>query len=253
MKAKIRFVMLGLIALFIANQASAYYSPSTGRWLSRDPMGEPGFELLRATCTTPQTEQVASTASLPQSRLFVRDSEDEDYGANAQANQANLYNFVNNRPVMNYDLFGLCVPLQYSWQGDIDGPWHTILHNINHGFETSTLTFDVCCPATAQYLQNWAVTSLVAPPPTTGHGHKFPDDYTTVTSPTGSGPCYKIVIRLTSTATRDFWLGLSDFVDRIRIAGQCCACSSGAPKRTDNNPPQYTPPPGPPPHHGGGL
>ncbi len=45
--------MFAFAALFSANQASAYYSPSTGHWLSRDPMGEPGFEALRASSRVP--------------------------------------------------------------------------------------------------------------------------------------------------------------------------------------------------------
>jgi hypothetical protein len=41
-------ILVVLFMLAAAQIASAYYCPSTGRWLSRDPMGEPGFENLRA-------------------------------------------------------------------------------------------------------------------------------------------------------------------------------------------------------------
>ena len=53
------------------------YQPSTGRWVSRDPLGEPGFELLRQA-----GEDIASPA-------------------------ANLYAFVRNNPVNQIDPLGL--------------------------------------------------------------------------------------------------------------------------------------------------
>ena len=69
MKNKILLVLFALVVVFTTNRASAYYSPSTGRWLSRDPMGEPGFETLRAASTMPRVGQVASTASLLASKV----------------------------------------------------------------------------------------------------------------------------------------------------------------------------------------
>ena len=93
-------VLFVFAALFFTNQASAYYSPSTGRWLSRDPMGEPGFEALRATSVVPRVGQVASTASLPPSRLFVRD-------AVIYRKQSICYVFVANNAENYFDPFGL--------------------------------------------------------------------------------------------------------------------------------------------------
>jgi hypothetical protein len=100
MKNKILPVLFALFALFTANNASAYYSPSTGRWLSRDPSGELGFETLRAAYTTPQIGQVTSTASLPPSRLFNRDSI-------AVKADPNRYAFVRNEPIDLVDREGL--------------------------------------------------------------------------------------------------------------------------------------------------
>lgn len=37
-----------LVALWTAQTALAWYAPSTGRWLTRDPIGEPGFQTLQA-------------------------------------------------------------------------------------------------------------------------------------------------------------------------------------------------------------
>jgi hypothetical protein len=102
MKNTILPALFSLVVLFAANQASAYYSPSTGRWLSRDPMGEPGFETLRSASVVPRVGQVAGAASLPPSRLFVRDS-------SAAQNEPNRYGFVSNHPVNDIDVMGLLV------------------------------------------------------------------------------------------------------------------------------------------------
>jgi len=100
MKNKILLASFVFVALFTANNASAYYSPSTGRWLSRDPNGEPGFELLRAASTVPKVGQVASTASLPPSRIFIRDSV-------AAKKEPNRYVMVGNNVPNQFDVLGL--------------------------------------------------------------------------------------------------------------------------------------------------
>jgi hypothetical protein len=102
MKNKMLPALFSFVVLFVANQASAYYSPSTGRWLSRDPVGEPGFETLHAVSAVPRVGQVASATALPPGRLFVRDSE-------AAKNEPNRYGFVNNHPVNDIDVLGLLV------------------------------------------------------------------------------------------------------------------------------------------------
>ena len=99
MKNKILPVLIALVVVFATKQAGAYYSPSTGRWLSRDPMGEPGFELLRASSAVPKVGQIARTASLPQSRTFVRDA--------VLKNEVNAYVLVKNDPESKVDFLGL--------------------------------------------------------------------------------------------------------------------------------------------------
>jgi hypothetical protein len=73
MKTKILFAMFVFAIMLVANQASAYYCPSTGRWLSRDPNGELGFETLHAASAAPRVGQIASTATLPPGRWAQRD------------------------------------------------------------------------------------------------------------------------------------------------------------------------------------
>jgi hypothetical protein len=99
MKNKILQILFALIVVFATNQASAYYSPSTGRWLSRDPMGEPGFELLRASSAVPKVGQVASAASLPPSRLFKRDPI-------VAQKELNPYGFLQNDSMGKIDYLG---------------------------------------------------------------------------------------------------------------------------------------------------
>jgi uncharacterized protein RhaS with RHS repeats len=100
MKTKILLVLFVSIAFFATNNASAYYCPATGRWLSRDPNGEPGFETLRAASIVPKLGQIAGTASLPPSRLANRDPI-------ATKNQPNRYGLVNNNALNYFDPFGL--------------------------------------------------------------------------------------------------------------------------------------------------
>jgi len=71
-----------------------YYSPTLGRWLNRDPLGEPGFNVIR---------RVAEGKTKP-GRLTV--------GAELIAGP-NLYEFVVNAPVGNIDPLGLDLFLPY--------------------------------------------------------------------------------------------------------------------------------------------
>lgn len=106
MKNKILPVLFALV-VFATNQASAYYSPSTGRWLSRDPIGEPGFETLRASSAIRPVGQIVSTASLPPSRIFARDVVSANPSGAYFDSGANAYDFVDNNGVNLIDLFGL--------------------------------------------------------------------------------------------------------------------------------------------------
>jgi len=62
-----------------------YYDPSTGRWPNRDPIGEPGFELMR--------RRRGRVPSL----------------------DGNLYGFVGNNPINLFDALGL---YKYEWKGN---------------------------------------------------------------------------------------------------------------------------------------
>jgi hypothetical protein len=89
-------IIVVLFVLLTAQIASAYYCPSTGRWLSRDPIGEPGFQALHMASVVPRSPQLAPI------RWIYRD-------AISGHSRINLYVFVLNEPVRRVDLLGLYV------------------------------------------------------------------------------------------------------------------------------------------------
>lgn len=73
-----------LLGLLLARDGQAFYNPSTGRWLSRDPVGEPAF-----------LQQIAIRV-LPKSQVRVK-----------LERHLPLYTFVRNDPVGRMDVLGL--------------------------------------------------------------------------------------------------------------------------------------------------
>jgi len=110
-----------LFALLTAQAALAWYDPSTQRWLSRDPIGEPGFEALRI---------ATQTASLPPSvspqmlnRWIVRDPVPQIKNKKLFSDAPNRYLFVGNNPINFTDELGLT-----PYHGDYppgNVPWNT--------------------------------------------------------------------------------------------------------------------------------
>jgi hypothetical protein len=86
-----------MLALLLVTQAAyAFYSPPNGRWLSRDPIEEPGHKVLNAMLNSPHRRD----------RAIVR------WQGNREA--ANLYGFVGNNPVTRSDLLGLTLTIMDS-------------------------------------------------------------------------------------------------------------------------------------------
>ncbi len=73
-----------LAALMVVDSALAYYSPRLGRFINRDPIGEPGFRVVQSA--------VAPTAFLPRDSVRT---------------QGNVYRYVSNRPTNRIDPLGL--------------------------------------------------------------------------------------------------------------------------------------------------
>ena len=97
-----------------------FYSPSTGRWLSRDPIDDPGFILLQ---------------------------EDADLGGEASLN---AFYFVGNDPIDGYDFLGLTVGADEIWDFinisiDVVSLWGCVKGGEVAGafLDTGGLAFDV--------------------------------------------------------------------------------------------------------------
>ena len=93
-------VMLGLLA--VACPVHAFYNPSTGRWLSRDPLGESGFESLRGG------------------------------RANPLGGGQNLDAFVGNHPIDSFDVDGLLKRCQSRLLEKMFGPCDPSRRQFHH-------------------------------------------------------------------------------------------------------------------------
>jgi RHS repeat-associated protein len=95
-----------------------YYNPSTGRWPSRDPLNEPGFELV---CGRPKTSVEQATDRL-RSALKALESKEPSLAAKVKEHllkdgtlslnyreAPNPYGFLNNASLNQYDVLGLMV------------------------------------------------------------------------------------------------------------------------------------------------
>lgn len=104
-------IVVVLFVLLTAQIASAYYCPSTGRWLSRDPVGEPGFQALQRATYSAAAPASATTSS----RWINRDSVAPRVIRSTEIiSGVNLYVFVRNAPIDRIDPLGLsdcsCAP-----------------------------------------------------------------------------------------------------------------------------------------------
>lgn len=224
---------VALIAwLLLPETGSCFYNPSTGRWLNRDPLN--AFSTVEA-----------------RYRLLLDSGQDQKTASAIAMRPPELGECVafRNAPSFGYDLLGLCVELPGSGAGAF---WNNLAgHQWPVHGPASTLTFTVCCPLQYPYLSTYGVASTGPPmnPPgdPTAHGAAFPASFRTLTPPSGSGPCYTIVIIVTSSASLEAIQHRPPslpFVYTVRIVGGCC-CEPAEPiVRADPpvNPGTFTPP-----------
>lgn len=124
MKLKSKTFLVAFVSAVFLQFASvvalAYYNPQTGRWLSRDPVGEPGFQLVRGASRASHAYNPAPT--LPPGRWFSRDPV-------VESRQPNLYGFVANNPVGHWDKLGLkcCLTTYHSSWPDLSLGGHSVL------------------------------------------------------------------------------------------------------------------------------
>ena len=109
MKTTKSFIVV-LFSLLTAQAALAWYDPSAQRWLSRDPVGEPGFEALRTATATPK---IATPFIASPSRWINRDPimslQGNDPIKRGLTIEEEPYVFVQNNPSSEVDPFGLDV------------------------------------------------------------------------------------------------------------------------------------------------
>ena len=230
-------IVVVLFVLLTAQIASAYYCPSTGRWLSRDPIGEPGFQALQ---TASSTSGIGNSVLQPSGRWVNRDSSeptanidiqyqwllhigvesDDAYNIATAPPSANQYISCANSLIGFNDLLGL-------WCGQsLSGPYsyssNLILHQV--GGAASSITFRIFCPKCAPNLMRYQIGYQGSPPTgTTGHGHTFPDSFSTRTltsSPDSIGVTYMLTINVTSTMTLQNYF--NDMIKNIFVVAQCC-------------------------------
>lgn len=95
--------MASTIVLFVtivtAQTVFGYYDPSTGRFLSRDPIGEPGFQVLQRAQATSQAGPMPIAQQ--STRWITRDASESKGGLN-------LYGMAGNDVIDRYDSLGLC-------------------------------------------------------------------------------------------------------------------------------------------------
>ncbi|HEV2208262.1 MAG TPA: RHS repeat-associated core domain-containing protein [Verrucomicrobiae bacterium] len=181
-----------------------YYNASTGRWMSRDPLGDLAFQ------------QPAGLGDLASQESLVND-----------------YLFVRNNTPSSHDFLGLC-DVVTSGSGTVNGGlWTVIKHHpgIYTHYPPVTDTFTLTCPSSKPYLAIWG---LLSSPYTPWYG--FPATFGTF-SVAASPPTYTISIQVPSRVTifdRQYQLS------GLYIRG-CCTCHSpGVPARSD--PPPEAPP-----------
>jgi RHS repeat-associated protein len=168
-----------------------YYNASTGRWNSRDPLGDEAFQ------------EVANIVKLP-----------------AQESYGNDYLFVHNSTLSTHDFLGLC-DVTTSGSGSVSGGLGTvIIHHPFPGIHTHyppvTDTFTLQCPASKPYLAIWGLSSSTYSP----WYDSFPSGWGGSVS--GGPVTYMVTIQVPSSTTV--------FMRRSQLAGLyvrgCCVCQS---------------------------
>lgn len=101
MKTKTMLLLVLLLGVFLGQKAQAFYNPSTGRWLSRDPITELGFLLQQ---TGRQLFQGSKSDSPP---VGVEDDDPDINQLLVGPGGLNAYGFNGNNAIIFVDYLGL--------------------------------------------------------------------------------------------------------------------------------------------------
>jgi hypothetical protein len=114
-KTKLNLIMVSLVLLLAAPMANAFYMAEAGRWITRDPLGEAGFEAVRIVCAERNSNlNLASASSLDPSAVSWS-------SRGVWGDAQNFYMFVKNRPINAIDFDGLkCVLMANGMVVDTD-------------------------------------------------------------------------------------------------------------------------------------
>lgn len=139
-----KVILLGTVAFFAALNVQAYFAPSTGTWPNRDPLHEVGSRAWEVSVTTPATVSWSQSFGI-----------DETIAALGGDRGLNLYLFVNNCPLLNFDGIGTgincsCVPPQplpssVAYFGMNLGSQNLNYFNWVHGFTETSPSFTGHC------------------------------------------------------------------------------------------------------------
>jgi RHS repeat-associated protein len=184
-----------------------YYNPSTGRWLSKDPIQEEAFDVN----FNPPTG-------------FVDSAED-----------GNDYLFVRNDAIMLNDAFGLCVTVK-SGAGTYNSRWGTVAkHRWNKKkYPPATDVFTLTCPVSMPYLVIYGLGSSPFAP--YSPFDSWPSGWGVAVA--GGPGTYTFTVFVPSSTTI---LGPNS-VSGVYVQG-CCSCANSGRNRID--PPSAPPPPPP--------
>jgi len=207
-----RMLLLVVLGALFAREAQAFYNPSAGRWLSRDPIAELAFQ-----------------SALRTSQRF-----------SDTAHDGNAYLFARNEGISAVDLLGLCVPVN-SGPGTLTGGLGTvIIHHPFPGIHTSyppvTDTFVLTCPASRPYLMTWGLASSAPYAPVSADS--FPSGWALMPgSPSGGPGTYTFILQVPSSIVI---LDKGNRLPSLYIVG-CCTCSPYSIARNDPPPPPEEP------------
>ncbi len=109
MKKGLHQMLRGIVCAFLltaVHSASAFYDPTIGRWASRDPIGELGFQILAnpaSTTISPTKQNRGKYSPSRKSGLGLKPTQ------SFSVEDGNLYLFVQNDPVKFCDAYGLSI------------------------------------------------------------------------------------------------------------------------------------------------